>query len=865
MTAGSYQRVETLDPETAGPRAPAYAELEVAELEAGAAGKRRGWRAAYVAVAVLACVGVLAAAGLVWQAGSTSSKGSGLAPEEGPREQRRALTYANVGELTGLVQRAGLDWVAHPSDAAMDGLYREATRDAFMVRAAGNATWEHQLAARAEVEEAAKQAGVAFTPQAWSVSADWQFLLFKVASKRVWRHSEVGTYVVYSIEDATMAPLTTEGNDAVQRVEWAAAGHRLQFVRGNNVFVTDMAREIQATRDGSPSVFNGIADWVYEEEVLSSAAAGLWAPDASALAFLRMDDTAVPEFQFELFNPQNSSAVYPDTVRLHYPKPGAANPRATLMVYRPDFGVAALRSQAGDNPDTAFHPQPVEFEVEHDAIIATVAWLTDHSDRLLVHVLNREQDHARSFLVDARSERLAATLVREWRADDGAWIEITAPPIYVPKGTVPSLSEDAYIDVAELDGRPHLALFSPLDTREPTRWLTRGDYDVISGSAVLDRRNARVGFVSTQASSITRNIYSVDLAKDKDEPRALSPPPAQPDAVGTYDASFSAGGAFHVLAHNGPDVPWQAVYASTNDTFEVVLNNNAAAQQALGKFSLPEREFFQIPNDAGDMMNAMAMYPPDFDRSASDKYGVLLYVYGGPGSQMVSQAFSLDWMAALVSQADVPDMQWIVVRVDGRGTGFRGRAFRSAVSRRLGFDEPADQAAAARFMQRKPYVNAHRIAIWGWSYGGYVTSRAIERHSDVFRVGMAVAPVTDWRFYDSIYTERYMKTPEHNSAGYDASAVTNVTGFAQSRFLVQHGTGDDNVHLQNTLVLVDRLQAANVPGFEVAVYTDSDHSISAHGVRPALYARMVNFLFRSFHELENRDYDFWRHSDLNEP
>ncbi|KAJ2239122.1 hypothetical protein GGH97_005145, partial [Coemansia sp. RSA 475] len=176
---------------------------------------------------------------------------------------------------------------------------------------------------------------------------------------------------------------------------------------------------------------------------------------------------------------------------------------------------------------------------------------------------------------------------------------------------------------------------------------------------------------------------------------------------------------------------------------------------------------------------------------------------------------------------------------------------------------PADQAAAARHFQSQTFVNPHRMAIWGWSYGGYTTARAIERHSDVFRVGMSVAPVSSWRFYDSVYTERYMKTPQANDAGYDASTIANVTGFRSARFLVQHGSGDDNVHLQNTMALADLLESNNVPGFEMAVYPDSDHSIYTHGVRPALYARMVNFLFRSFHELENKEFDYWRHIDPN--
>ncbi|KAJ2771720.1 Dpp4p, partial [Coemansia nantahalensis] len=634
------------------------------------------------------------------------------------------------------------------------------------------------------------------------------------------------------------------------------------------------------TEDGSDSVFNAIADWVYEEEVLGSAAAGLWSPDGNAVAYLRMDDSQVPVYQYPLYHPENRSAVYTEDIRLHYPKPGYANPRVTLHVYRPDFGgAAAAATKASANPDTDHRPQQITFEAPFDAadmVITNVAWMTDHSDRLMVYMMNRVQNHLKVYLVSADPKSLHGRVVRERNTGegggDGAWIEIGPSPIYVPANTVGNLTADGYVDLVENGEHTHLALFSPPDAAQPVRWLTAGAYDVVGASVVLSRKAAEVSFLSTQASSVNFNLYRVALnaAPGDAQPRALTPRTAASTHSrlgaaaardGTYDASFSAGRGFYQLNYKGPQLPWQAVYSSGDAGFEVVLNDNANAQHELDGFQLPKTELFEIANEAGDKMNAMAVYPPDFDRSAKARYGVLFNVYGGPNSQHVSAAFALDWMSALVSQRDVPDMPWIVVRVDGRGTGYKGRRFRTSVAGKLGVLEPADQAAAARYFQRQAFVNPQRIAIWGWSYGGYTTARAIERHSDVFRVGMAVAPVTSWRLYDSVYTERYLRTPQDNRDGYAQSAVTNTTGFARARFLVQHGTGDDNVHLQNTLALADMLAAENVPGFEVAVYADSDHSIYTHGVRPALYARMVNFLFRSFHELENKEFDFWRHAD----
>ncbi|KAJ2083176.1 Dpp4p [Coemansia sp. RSA 988] len=866
--------------------------------------KRKRFTLTHLCLTALVCLGVYAAASAIWNAALRSHGGEGMegaggiataatekgdigtdVSEGGPsgRTGKKLLTYDNVSTVNGVVQSKTLDWVAHPSDSSVDGLYREVSSEGFVIRKIDNATWEHVLAKRADLVEAAMGLATDFKPLGWSVSADWEYMLFNVQMKRKWRHSVRGTYLVYNTRERTMIPLSSTGNDAVQRVEWAPTGHRLQFVRDNNLFVTDMMREIQITEDGSSSVSNGVADWVYEEEVLGSSASGLWSPDGEAVAFLRLDDAKVPVFQYQMFHPDNHSALYPENVEVRYPKPGTPNPLATLLVCRPDFGGASTQaSKASDNPDTRAHPQQITFEspfAPDDTIIVSMAWLTDHSDRLIVHVMNRVQDHLKVYVVSADPKQLLGRLVRQRNTadagDDGAWIEILPPPIYVPANTVANLTADGYLELVEHGEYTHLALFSPPEAAQPVRWLTSGNYDVVSSSVALDRRSALVSFLSTQKSSIQPALYQVALGGNASAgaPRALSPPTLKSASArlnaggardGSYDASFSAGASFYLLSYKGPRLPWQAVYSSVDAEFELVVNDNANAEQVLAAFSLPTTEFFEIANDAGDMMNAMAMYPPDFDRSARKKYGVLFYIYGGPNSQHVSQTFSLDWMAALVSQQDVPAMQWIVVRVDARGTGYKGRRFRSAVSRRLGVLEPADQAAAARHFQALPYVNPHRIAIWGWSYGGYVTARAIERHSDVFRVGMAVAPVSDWRFYDSIYTERFMKTPLMNAEGYAASAVTNVSGFVGTRFLVQHGTADDNVHMQNTLALTTLLQTSNVPGFEMALYADSDHSIYTYGVRPALYARMVNFLFRSFHELENSEFSYWTHTDPND-
>ncbi|KAJ1965968.1 Dpp4p [Dipsacomyces acuminosporus] len=863
--------------------------------------RRKRFTLLHICLVAVGCLGVYAGVSALWRALSSGHSSPGLmaANTYGKvsnitssgvnalpvnRSGKKLLTYDTTDAVNAIVERKSLNWIKHPTDSSIDGLYRELKDKRFLVHKIDNSTWEHELATFEGVVRASKGLVDLFQVESWSVSADWEYILFNTHSEHVWRHSVKGTYFLYSTKERTMVPLTEKGNGQIQRVEWAPTGHRLLFVYDNDLYVTDMMHEIRVTQDGSDKVFNGIADWVYEEEVLSSGASSWWSPDGEVLAYLRLDDSKVPIFQYELFHPENRSIVYPDSIRLHYPKPGAANPLVSLHVYRPDFKARSKDerpvSKASDNPDTDFRPQAIRFDKAfkpEDNIITSVTWLTDKHSKLLVYTMNRVQDHARIYLASASPKQLSAKLVRERstseHGQDGAWIEITSPPIYVPAHTVDGLSTDAYIDLVENGEHVHLALFAPLDADKPATWLTSGDWDVVSGSATLNRKTAQVSFMGTRESSIRFNLYQVSLnSKEDSQPRALSPPTLKSSSErlnkedarnGTYGASFSSSAGFYLLSYKGPNLPWQAVYSSTDQKFERVLVDNAAAQNELDGYELPAREFFEINNDVGDKMNAMATYPPGFDKNANRKYGVLFRVYGGPSSQLVSQSFVLDWHSALVSQQDVPDMPWIVVTVDGRGTGYKGRKFRSCVSKQLGILETDDQAAAARYFQKLPYVNPERIAIWGWSYGGYMTSRTLERHSDVFRVGMAVAPVTDWRFYDSVYTERYMKTPQVNPKGYADTAVTNSSAFRKTKYLVQHGTGDDNVHLQNTLALVDLLESNNVPGFEMATYTDSDHSIYTHNVRPALYARMTNFLFRSFHELENKEFDFWRHANPN--
>lgn len=359
-----------------------------------------------------------------------------------------------------------------------------------------------------------------------------------------------------------------------------------------------------------------------------------------------------------------------------------------------------------------------------------------------------------------------------------------------------------------------MGYFTPLDAQKPII-LTKGKWEVVDAPSGVDLANNIVYYISTERSSTERHVYSVNL--NGTSPRALT----DVSKDGRYDVSFSAKSGYALLSYNGPGIPWQKVIGTpaADPKFTKEIENNAALAEMASKFELPTFHYSTVNIDGFDL-NVLERRPPHFD--PKKKYPVIFHVYGGPGSQLVSKGFNIDFQAFIAA-----GLEYIVVTVDGRGTGFIGRAARCAVRGNLGYWEAHDQIQTAKIWAAKAYVDKTRIAIWGWSYGGFMTLKTLEQDGgETFSYGMAVAPVTDWRFYDSIYTERYMHTPQHNPDGYNNATVTDVKRLGGNvRFLLMHGVADDNVHFQNSLTLLDRLDLGGVENYDVHVFPDSDHSI----------------------------------------
>ncbi|CAG8719862.1 35369_t:CDS:10 [Gigaspora margarita] len=576
-----------------------------------------------------------------------------------------------------------------------------------------------------------------------------------------WRHSYSANYYIFNISSKTTFPLTKEINSTHQArisyVTWSPVGHNIAFVKDNDVYVSlGLTEERRITYDGSDVVFNGVPDWIYEEEVLAAKYALWWSPDGKRVAYLRLNESEVPEYRFPLYVDGMHVEPY-----VKYPKPGYPNPIATFYIYDTS---TSLISQSGA---IAFIN---DFPAD-DKIITEVCWVGN--DYVLVRVMNRVQDIARVVLVDAVARD--GTTVREENADkmDGGWFEITRSWVFLQKGG--SISQDSYIDVVVNDGYNHLAIFSPINSSSP-RYLTSGNWEVVDGVKAVDRKRELI----TEKSSIERHLYSVSF--DGKTRTALTPT----DETGYYAVDFSTGAEYYNLKYEGPDVPWQKVLKVDNSSFEIILHENNGLKELLKTFDLPTIRRFTVESD-GNELNVLEIRPPGMDETGREKHPVLFQVYEGPTSQYVNTKFSIDWHSFLASS---PRLKYVVVFVDSRGTGFKGRAFRCSVRKHLGEYESTDVINTAKYWASLPYVDSGKMAVWGWSFGGFVTSKIIEMDSGVFQVGMAVAPVTDWRFYDSIYTERYMKTPELNPSGYENSAITNMSGFDHAKFLVVHGTGD---------------------------------------------------------------------------
>ncbi|KAK2007275.1 hypothetical protein LZ32DRAFT_57713 [Colletotrichum eremochloae] len=661
-------------------------------------------------------------------------------------------------------------------------------------------------------------------------SKDMKKVLVSTDRQRNWRHSFTALYWIFDVDTQTAEALDPEHPDSrVQLASWSPQSNAVVFTRDNNLFLRKLdgdKKVTQITKDGGPEYFYGIPDWVYEEEVFAGNSATWYSEDGKYIAFLRTNETGVPEYPLQYFMSRPSGKekppgeeTYPDEKRIKYPRAGSHNPVVDLLFFDVERGdVFSVDIEGGFADD--------------DRLINMVLWA---KDKVLIKETNRVSDIMRVVLVDvvARTGKTVNTI--DVGKLDGGWFEISHATQFIPADPANGRPEDGYVDTVVHDNGDHIAYFSPMDNAEPV-YLTGGDWEVDDGPSAVDLKNNLVYFRATKESSIQRHVYSVHLNGTDLKPFTDT------KFESFYDISFSSGAGFALLSYQGPKVPWQKVVSTPSNpvSYEHVVEKNEDLAANAKKYELPLLKYGTIKVD-GVELNYVERRPPHFDEKK--KYPVLFQQYSGPGSQSVTKQFAVDFQSYVASA-----LGYLVITVDGRGTGFIGRKNRVLIREHLGYWEAHDQIAAAQVWAAKKYVDPARIAIWGWSYGGFNTLKTLEMDAGrTFSYGMAVAPVTDWRFYDSIYTERYMRTPQLNPSGYDQTAVANVSALARNvRWLMMHGVADDNVHYQNTLTLLDKLDLNGIENYDVHFFPDSDHGIYFHGANRVVYDKLSNWLINAF-------------------
>jgi dipeptidyl aminopeptidase len=651
-------------------------------------------------------------------------------------------------------------------------------------------------------------------------SNDMEKVLIATNRQSNWRHSFYARYWIFDVATQTAQPLDpTDPHGRVQLASWSPQSDAVVFTRDNNLFLRKLSSPtvIQITKDGGKDLFYGVLDWVYEEEVFGSGSATWWAEDGKYIAFLRSDDSAVPEYPIQYFVSRPSGNLpspgeenYPEVREIKYPKAGATNPTVSLQFYDVVKGDVFEINTSDQFPDK-------------DRLITEVIW-AGSTGKVLIRETNRESDILQMVLVDVLA-RTGKTVRTENVAElDGGWFEVSQNTRYIPADPLQGRPQDGYVDTVIHENNDHLGYFTPLDNPDPIL-LTSGNWEVVSAPSSVDLKNNLVYFMATKESPIQRHVYSVKL--DGTDLKPLTDTTKE----GYYSISFSSGSSFALLNYDGPNIPWQKVIStpSNPNSYEDIIEENAGLADMAKKHELPIKLYSTVTID-GFELQVVERRPPHFDEKK--KYPVLFYLYGGPGSQAVRKSFDVDFQSYVAA-----NLNYIVVTLDGRGTGNIGRRARCIIRGNIGYWESRDQIETAKIWASKKYVDASRLAIWGWSYGGFLTLKTLEQDAgQTFRYGMAVAPVTDWRYYDSIYTERYMHTPQVNSGGYDNSTISNVTALHQNvRFLIMHGVADDNVHMQNSMTLLDKLDLAGVENYDIHIFPDSDHSIYFHNANRIVY------------------------------
>jgi len=622
----------------------------------------------------------------------------------------------------------------------------------------------------------------------YTFSDDEKLLLLSTETEKIYRHSSKSAYYIYNVFTDKLKKLT---DDKVMYATFSPNGEKVAYVFDNNLYIKNIRSEkiTQVTTDGKKNhIINGASDWVYEEE-FALVRSFEWSKNGDYLAYYKFDESNVKEFSMDLFK----GGLYPTQEVFKYPKAGEDNSVVKIYTYNVK---EAQSTFIYTEKDYEYFPR--------------IKW-TNSPGKLVILAMNRHQNEL-DFIVANANDGSNKILFTE---KDKYYIDVNDNLTFLP--------EDNFIWTSEKDGFNHVYL---KDFEGGEIQITKGDWEVTSFHGV-DSDKMEIYYTSTEDGSINRSLFVQNL--DTDEKRKLS------TNLGTNSASFSNGLKYYMNSISTANSAPKFTLHKADGTQLKVLEDNAEFETKMEDFNLSEKEFFTIKTEDAEL-NAWMIKPPDFDKNK--EYPLYMFLYGGPGSQQVTNSFGWTnyyWHQMLAQKG------YIVACVDNRGTGGKGAEFKKMTYKELGKYETIDQINAAKYFGSLSYINANRIGIQGWSYGGYMSSLAITKGADVFSLAIAVAPVTNWRYYDNIYTERYMQTPQENASGYDENSPINHVDKLKGNYLLVHGSADDNVHVQNTMEMISALVKANKQ-FDLFIYPDKNHGIYGGNTRYHLYKKMTDFI-----------------------
>ncbi|GAA4453275.1 S9 family peptidase [Nibrella saemangeumensis] len=649
-------------------------------------------------------------------------------------------------------------------------------------------------------KQAKTEAGQAIQIEDYQLSADERKLLITTDEEQIYRRSSKAEFYMYDLDTKKLTRLSAKGKQMY--ATFSPNGRKVAFIRDNNLFVTDLGTmtETQLTTDGKRNeIINGAADWVYEEEFSMSRAFD-WSPDSRRIAWQRFDESRVPEF-----NMQRWGSLYPADYRFKYPKAGEANAIVTIWVID-------LDKQKKVQIDTG---------TETDMYLPRIRW-TQNPNLLSVRRLNRLQNRLDLLHADAMTGKTSIVLTE--KSPTYVDLELTDDLTYLQDGKT-------FLNSSERNGYKHLYLHDM--SGKAIRQLTTGNWEVDNVLGV-DETSKVVYFTSTEVSPMERHLYRVGL--DGKNKIRLTP------QAGTHSINMSPDYSYYLQYHTTTASPYTVSVQQAPRGKETAAKlvrtaeNNDALKARLQEYSISPKRFFQFTTSENVSLNGWMIRPVNFD--STRRYPVLMFVYGGPGSQQVRntwEARDFFWYQTLAQKG------YLMVCVDNRGTGGRGKDFRTVTYGQLGKLETQDQIEGAKYLGTLPYVDKSRIGIWGWSFGGYMSALCMTIGADYFKAGISVAPVTTWRFYDTIYTERFLKRPQDNPSGYDDNSPLTHAAKLKGNFLLIHGTGDDNVHFQNAVAFQDALIKAGKQ-FQSFYYPNRAHGISGGNTRLHLYRMMTDFV-----------------------